>query len=169
MTETQDMTEALVAYIEENQARFYRWAYSYVHSESAALDVVHDSIVEAMTHIQDLRNPGGMRTWFYRILIHESLRAVKHGQKLLPLELLPETPDQTARDPGRAIDVYQAVAALSPKLRVVVMLRFYEDMTLEDIARVTGTNLSTVKSRLYKAMGLLRVGLADYAEEVLLP
>ena len=39
------------------------------------------------------------------------------------------------------------------------MLRFYEDMKLEDIARVTGTNVNTVKSRLYKALDRLRVEL----------
>ncbi len=167
MANTQDLTEALVAYIEENQARFYRWAYRYVHNETAALDVVHDSIVEALTHIRELRHPDSMRSWFYHILIHESLRAVRHRQRLLPLETLPEKASREQPDAGRAVDVLRAVDNLPPRLRVVVMLRFYEDMTLEEIAVATDANLSTIKSRLYKAMGLLRAALRDYAEEEL--
>ena len=48
---------------------------------------------------------------------------------------------------------------LDPKLKTVVMLRFFEDMKLEDIAAITGAPLSTVKSRLYKALKLLKVDL----------
>ena len=50
--------------------------------------------------------------------------------------------------------------AAAPKLRTVVVLRFYEDMPLGDIARVTSTNLNTVKSRLYKALAELRRDMA---------
>ena len=52
------------------------------------------------------------------------------------------------------------MSALPPKLRTVVVLRFYEDMPLGDIARVTSTNLNTVKSRLYKALAELRRDMA---------
>ena len=62
-------------------------------------------------------------------------------------------------DIGQKLDVYRAVSRLDPKLRTVVMLRFYEDMKLEEIARITGTNLNTVKSRLYTALGRLREDL----------
>jgi len=62
-------------------------------------------------------------------------------------------------DIGQKLDVYRAVGRLDPKLRTVVMLRFYEDMKLEEIARITGTNLNTVKSRLYTALSRLREDL----------
>ena len=74
------------------------------------------------------------------------------------MEELPEREAEDA-DVGERLDVYRAVARLEPKLRTVVMLRFYEDMKLEDIARITGTKLSTVKSRLYTALGRLREDL----------
>ncbi len=71
------------------------------------------------------------------------------------VETLPEQQAEDA-DIGERLDVYRAVERLDPKLRTVVMLRFYEDMKLEDIAHITGANLSTVKSRLYTALGRLR-------------
>ena len=57
--------------------------------------------------------------------------------------------------PGR-LDVYAAVERLSPKLRTIVVLRFFEDMPLQEIAEVTGVNLSTVKTRLYHALKILK-------------
>lgn len=75
--------------------------------------------------------------------------------------LVEETPEDAVfpEDMGERLDLYRAVEGLEPKLRTIVMLRFYEDMKLEDIARVTGTNVNTVKSRLYKALDRLRVEL----------
>ena len=60
-----------------------------------------------------------------------------------------------------SVDLYNAVQRLEPKLRTVVILRFFEDMKLEDIASITGDPLSTVKSRLYKALKLLKVDLQE--------
>lgn len=53
---------------------------------------------------------------------------------------------------------------LNPKLRTVVVLRYFEDMPLAEIARVTGANLSTVKSRLYKALAVLKADM-EIADE----
>lgn len=69
-----------------------------------------------------------------------------------------ETPEEAVyqEDVGERLDLCRAVDRLEPKLRTVVMLRFYEDMKLEDIARITGANVNTVKSRLYKALEKLK-------------
>ena len=57
--------------------------------------------------------------------------------------------------------MYEAVGRLAPELKTVVILRFFEDLKLDEIARITKTNLSTVKSRLYKALKLLRVSIEE--------
>ncbi len=155
----------LEEYVEENQERFYRWAYSYVKNEDAALDVVHEAIVQAFTHICSLRDPDCLHTWFYRILVNESLRSLRRYKRVLPMEEVPEDADAPQPDWGRRLDVARAVDGLNPKLRVIVMLRYYEDMPLASIAQVTGLNLSTVKTRLYKALGALKPMLKDWAGE----
>ena len=58
------------------------------------------------------------------------------------------------------IGIENVNSTLATALRTVVVLRFYEDMPLGDIARVTSTNLNTVKSRLYKALAELRRDMA---------
>ncbi len=57
------------------------------------------------------------------------------------------------------IDLYQALDKLPIKLKTVVLLRFFEDMKLEEIAQITCVNLSTVKSRLYKALKVLKINM----------
>ena len=65
------------------------------------------------------------------------------------------------KDIPEALDLYRAVQSLEPKLRTVIMLRFFEDMKLEEISKVTHTNLSTVKSRLYKGLHVLRCDMKE--------
>lgn len=61
------------------------------------------------------------------------------------------------------MSVYVAIDRLPLKLKMVIILRFYEDLKFEEIAEITSTNLSTVKARLYRALKLLKndMGGAD--------
>lgn len=145
-------------FIYENQAALYRLAFAYTRSREAALDIVQDTVVQALTHATSLRSAEAVKPWVYRILVNESLAYLRRNKRFLLVEELPEREAEDA-DVGERLDVYRAVSRLEPKLRTVVMLRFYEDMKLEDIARITGTKLSTVKSRLYTALGRLREDL----------
>ena len=65
--------QELEEYIEAHQDSFYRVAFTYVKDRDAALDVVQNAVVQALTHIHTLREPAYMRTWFYRILVNEGL------------------------------------------------------------------------------------------------
>ena len=73
---------------------------------------------------------------------------------------MPAMPDGAERS-TEALAVYQAVEELPPKLRTVVLLRFFEDMTLAEVAESAGCTLSTAKSRLYRALGILRLKLGE--------
>lgn len=58
------------------------------------------------------------------------------------------------------IDLRAAMEKLSTKDKTVVMLRYFENMSLEQVADVLGENLSTIKSRLYRALGKMKVNLS---------
>lgn len=110
----------------------------------------------ALAKSDTLRRPEYLKAWFYRILLNESMNHHRRAKRLVPLEdTLLETP-APARDPGERLDLYDAIERLDWKEQTVVRLRFFEDMKLEEIARVTNTNLNTVKSRLYKSLRRLR-------------
>lgn len=145
--------QLLVDYITAGQADFYRLAYSYVKNRDAALDVVQESIVKALTKIDSLREPAYLRTWFYRILLNESMNYFRRNQRLLSLEDAVWDRGAEDPDPAERLDLHRL---LSDAEQAVVRLRFFEDLKLEEIAQVTDTNLNTVKSRLYKALKKLR-------------
>ena len=55
--------------------------------------------------------------------------------------------------------LYSAIDDLSPELKTILILRFFEDMKLDEIAEITSLRLSTVKARLYKALKLLKIDM----------
>ena len=148
----QQLTDYLVAHQED----FYRLAFSYVKNRDAALDVVQESIVKALAKADTVRRPEYIKTWFYRILLNEAMNHFRRTRDLIPFdEALNDRPAVTL-DPGERLDLYDAIERLSFPEQTVVKLRFFEDMKLEEIARATGANLNTVKSRLYKALKKLK-------------
>lgn len=150
--------ELLKDYLQANQQDFYRLAYSYTKNREAALDVVQDSIEKAIRKSGRLKKPDFLKTWFYRILVNESLSYLRKKKAVLPEAALQDVP-VTDGDTAAALDLYRAIERLEPKIRTVILLRFFEDLTLEQIAEVTHSNLSTAKFRLYQGLKLLKAYL----------
>ena len=71
-----------------------------------------------------------------------------------------------APDPAERLDLYAAIGRLNLQEQTVIRLRFFQDMKLEEIAQSTGTNLNTVKSRLYKALDKLRAMTREEIHDV---
>lgn len=157
-------SQELVLYIENNQERFYRLAYTYVKNREDALDIVHDAIVKALQSYDTLRNPAYAQTWFYKILINESLSFLRKNRRLISLEELSDAPLVHAEAPPEMIkdeyiDLYAALDKLPPDMKTIVVLRFFEDMPLGEVAEITSVNLNTVKSRLYRALKHLKLDM----------
>lgn len=151
-----NIRQQLNEYIIAHQEDFYRLAFSYVKNRDAALDVVQESIVRALSKSDSLRQPEYLKTWFYRILLNESMNHYRRGRRLVPLDESVADGPAPASDPAERLDLYAAIDRLDPKEQAIIKLRFFEDMKLEEIAHITGTNLNTVKSRLYKSLRKLR-------------
>ncbi|MGN1231489.1 MAG: RNA polymerase sigma factor [Anaerotignum sp.] len=158
----QDIYDCTVQYIIENQNKFYRLAYSYVQEEQAALDVVQNAICRALEGCFGLKNPLALKTWFYRILVNESLQYLRKRKKETTLTE-EHTATLTYREPAFEADkqAYEGVMGLPEPMKTVVLLHFYEDLTLKQIAEITDTPLSTVKTRLYSALKKLRTILKE--------
>ena len=82
----QDYFEEIAAYVLENQKKFYRLVYASLRNEQDAMDVVQDAICKALEHSMDLRNIQALKTWFYRILMNESMRFLKKNKREVMLE-----------------------------------------------------------------------------------
>ncbi|WP_277668608.1 RNA polymerase sigma factor [Caproiciproducens galactitolivorans] len=157
--------DLLKKYILSDQDKFYRLVYSYTKNSNDTADVVQEAICKAIEKVHTLKNPEYVKTWLYRILINESINHIRKSGKNLSTEDVPEsTASYEDDDFAQNCMVYDAVTALDPKLRTVIILRFYEGMKLSEIAQVTNSNLNSVKSRLYKALKLMKatIGSENY-------
>lgn len=153
----QDVKEILIEYIKDNQEKSYRIAFSYSKNEEAALDIVQEAITKALKNINKLSEESYIKTWFYRILINESLQYIRKNKRILTYELEAiENKVDCNVDFAEGLDVYKYVQDLNEKLKTVIILRFFEDMKISEIAKITKTNESTVKSRLYKGLKELK-------------
>lgn len=136
--------------------RFYRLAYSYVHNEADALDVVQESACKAITQCKNLKDTEKLLPWLCRIVVNTSLDLLRSQAKEHPTEELPET---ATVDKYEEFDLKEALNRLEPKNRTIIILRYFEDMKIEDIAFVVDENVNTVKARLYRSLKKLRVQL----------
>ena len=159
----QDVKETLINYIRDNQDKLYRMAFSYAKNEDAALDIVQEAITKALKNIDKLKEEKYENTWFYRIVINECLQYIKKNKKMMycRLQEIENKVDWKDSITYEGIDTYKYVQKLSPKIKTVILLRFFEDKKIEEIAKITNTNVNTVKSRLYKGLKELRKWLKN--------
>ena len=153
------LEDQLTAFLVENQARFYRLAYSYLKDREEALDAVQTAVCRALEKQDSLHEPEALRTWFYRILVNTCTDLLRKRKRvtLIPPEALDAG---SYEDPLPADDTLsRRVDALPPEIQTIVKLRFYEELSLKEISAVTGWNLSTVKTRLYTGLKKLRVSM----------
>lgn len=153
----QNAYDDIVKYIVENQEKFYRVAYSYMRNKEDALDVVQNAVCKALEHYDTLQNQKAVKTWFYRILVNESCTMLRKEKKETPLEdgmMDVLVYIESAYDKDQ--QVFEMVMQLPQTQKTVILLHYYEDMTLREIAEITNTNINTVKSRLYSALAKLK-------------
>ena len=148
----------LTSCILEHKENVYRLAYSYVKNKEDALDIVQDSIYKAMTSLHLLKNPDMIKSWFYRIVVNTSLDFLrKHKRVMLVDEETFELYQPGKEDVYSDIDLASSLDDLPDKYRSVIILRYFEDLRIHEIAEVLDENINTVKSLLYRGLQLLRV------------
>lgn len=149
----------------------YRLAGYVLGDAGEAEDATQDALVRAWLHRSELRDADRFSAWFDRIVVNvcrDRLRS-RRGVKTLALDERIGTlePGLLGRDRGPPRDeVGRAVRVLDADHLVVVALRFWRDLSLDEIAERLGLPLGTVKSRLHYALRSLRVELEREAREV---
>lgn len=147
----------LEAYLVAEQAKFYRLAYSYLHHQEDALDAVQTAVCRALERQDSLRDPNSVRTWFYHILVNVCLDTLRQRKRIVPLSEW----EEAGREDPMPSDGHLArqIDALPAAVGTVIKLRFYEELSLKEISVVTGSNVNTVKSRLYAGLKKLRISM----------
>ena len=141
--------------------KYYRLAFSYVRNENDAMDIVQESAYKVMKEYKTLKKEEYLNTWIYRIVINTALDFIRKRNKEL---IGVEDYDDFYEDVYIDFDVMDSLSRLDEQERAIVVLRFFEDQKLDDIAEMIGENVNTVKSKLYRALKKLKIQLEDVKE-----
>lgn len=162
------LEKKIADYVIKYKENHYRLAFSYVKNVDDALDIVQESIYKALTSKDSLKNLSHIKTWFYRIIVNTSLDFLRKQKRLgvLDEEALSSL-DGGAVDNYQDIDLQKALDTLPANYRSIVILKYFEDLTIVEIAEVLNENVNTVKTRLYKSLEKLRLQMDDEVKEAL--
>ena len=139
----------------------YRLARAILMDDGEAEDAVQEAALAAWRRQGSLRDPARFEIWFERIVVNQcrdQLRRRKRSVQLAP-PLVAYEAAAAPVDTGTDADLDRAIAALDADHRVVVVMRYWQDRTVEDIADRLGIPAGTVKSRLHHALKRLRTNL----------
>lgn len=158
--------EQLVQFIQRYQNDFYRLANSYCKNEQDALDIVQDSIQKAMQSYDQLEEKEKLKSWFYKIVVHTSLDFLRKHKRVHVMEdeKLMSVYDHY-EDHYENIDLEKALDDLPTQYRQIIILRYFEDLKIDDIAFILEENANTIKTRLYKGLKLLKADLQTEEEK----
>ncbi len=160
----QDRYENLVQFIVENQESFYRIAFSYLRNKDDALDAVQNTVCKALENYQMLRKDTALKMWVYRILVNESMKMIREKKKVILFDN-PENKmlEQSYEDKSILFseDFMQQIKSLDDDTQKILILRYFEEMSLKDIAAIMDMNLNTVKAKIYRGLSKLKIELKE--------
>jgi RNA polymerase sigma-70 factor (ECF subfamily) len=135
-----------------------------------AEDAAQEAFIRAWQHLSGYRPRSPFRNWLYRIATNAALDALRREKQTVDVDGLQlaassEGPEATVEGLERAERVQEAVAALPPASRAVLVLREYEGLSYREIAETLEVPMGTVMSRLSYARSVLLKSLTPYVEE----
>lgn len=139
----------------------YRLARAILLDDRDAEDAVQEAVLSAWRRQSAIRDPQRFDAWFDRIVVNECRDQLRKRRRTVPVAAPPVgfEPMAAAPDTGTDADLDRALASLSIDHRIVVVMRYLQDRTVEDIAARLGIPAGTVKSRLHHALKALRADL----------
>ena len=140
----------------------YRLAQVILGQRAEAEDATHDAFVTAWRKWSTLRDPELFEHWFDRILVNTCRNRLRHASRRRTEDLSADLEFVTSDAFGPMHDrgqLWPAMSQLAPDQRVIVALRFYRDLSIDQIADRVGVRAGTVKSRLHRALRALRISL----------
>lgn len=133
----------------------FRTALAYLKNEEDALEAVQEVTFRAFEKIHTLRKPEYVKTWLIRImmnycrdLLRKQKQFVSNEAALIQYEI---------SDDYTYLQVEEALDTLTRQQRELVYMKYLQDIKIKDIAELTATPESTVKTRLYKALSVLKL------------
>lgn len=146
-------------FVMDNMDSCYRFAYSYAKNREDAEDILNESMLKGWKAVGDLREERFMKTWFYKIISNTAITYLRKKGTYIALE------DDALERLGTYEDEYDyssfddMIRILPEKYKEVIVLRYFEDMSIAEVATVLDLNENTVKTRIHRALKILKIDM----------
>ncbi len=153
------MDDDFESLVRKHQAMLYRIAFNFFLSPQIAEEIVQDVFLQCFENLKSIESHEHLKSWLRRAATHRCIDVLRSGkaQKELQVDELPDLPDSLPEnDPLLSERLRRLVASLPEKQRIIVILRYAEDMDSDEIGKTLDMPASTVRSYLQRALTMLR-------------
>ncbi len=153
------LADLLTGYGHELQAV----AYLITRDRAEAEDIAIETLLTAFERGGSIRDERALRAWLLRVATNQALGKRRKSARLVRLDLSPDRagPGDMASESSTRMVLLAGIADLPPQMRAAVVLRYYADQSVEEIAATLGKSPNTIKAQLQAALDKLRVHIAD--------
>ena len=162
--------DAFTILVDGSVDRLYALATLILRDSDRAQDAVQDALVAAWKDVRALRDPDAWDAWVHRMTVWACYRVAKKERRrsLVELHVVPDLEPSTSFDAAAALAdrdlVERELNDLPLDHRAVIALRFYLDLSVPQVAEVLDIPIGTVKSRLSRAIGVLRESMEESSD-----
>ena len=150
-------SEAFEELLLQYKSYLYKVAYTYVKDKEAALDILQEASFKAWLNIHTLKDEEKFKPWITKILVNTAINYIRKESKVIyiddenPIISSENIVSKKAISLEEKLDLYKAIDLLKPKYKTVIILKYFDDMKIEDISYVLDVPINTVKSHLRRA------------------
>ena len=159
--------EAFAAFDSGRLLQSYRLATLILRNPHEAEDATQEAITQAWSRWGSLRDPDCFEPWFDRILVNVCRNRLRHARTIRVVDLSDALSEPYADPHSAALDrlaLAPAFERLTPDQRIAIVLRYWRDLSVDDIAERLGVPAGTVKSRLHYALKVMREAMTASEE-----
>lgn len=133
-------------------------AFVYVQNEADAVDILQQAITKAFEHIESLKEPAYFKTWMTRIIINSCNTYLQKAQRIdvTNPDKLVDVQTFTYTYQEEELDLWAALQTLEEKYKTALLLRFYQDYTVPEIAKMLEQPVGTVKTNIRRGLQKLK-------------
>ncbi|NJD01066.1 MAG: sigma-70 family RNA polymerase sigma factor [Ruminiclostridium sp.] len=140
--------------ISRYKGKLYNTARYFLNSEAEALEAVHEVTYRAFIHIKRLREPDRFYSWLGRIMYNYCMDVLKRSNRVIPIENIENLEQEDTTTLKLEIGSY--MSQLRPDFRKVIILKYFDDLSIEEISEKMSRPEGTVKTWLSRGLGQLK-------------
>src|SRR6476646_10156978 len=164
-----DMTafdELMIRY----ERQIYRVCYRFVENRDDAMDLAQEVFIKAFEHLASFRRESSLKTWLYRIAMNHCINHVKkHSQEFVEVTeytgSVHSTVQHQLEEREQREQFRRLVKMLPPKQKAILEMRINEQLSYEEIAKISGRSISTIKASVFFALEKLRKLVKDHRKK----